>query len=710
MATPPQCAQTLGSAVVALLMASCCVPESTPFLLGVPRYKPAILFVTIDTTRADRLGPYGYEAAQTPALDRLAATGTTWMRAYASVPMTIPSHATMLTGLYPPTHGVRDEGNFRLAADVTTLAERLGEEGYRTMAFTSSFTTQRRWGLNQGFDLYHDPIVAGNPTQITWRDQRPADEVVDDVLGTLDALPDDGPVFAWVHLYDPHWPYDPPEPFASDLDDPYDGEIAFVDTQLQRLFDAWDERYWTDASVIIVTAPHGESLGEGGEQTHGFLLHDSSIRVPLIVRGPGIAAGHHVGNPVSHVDLAPTILQFAGLPAHRGLQGRALQRGGSGHAYSESLAGQYSLGLAPIFAYTNSDGRYIEGAWGSYGSMVEHTIRRTEKLEASSWQARKLYRKQASLPERLAPEVSLDPQALEMLSAMGYLAAGDPSARAGTVDPRSVIDAIPLTWRARERIGAGLLLHAQGLVNQLDTRLPEAFGVQLIQAQIHRRRGQLSESHAGFFDLYQRAPSSTLALQLAGIGIARGDWVDAGHWFDEAYDLQPSPEAMAGQARVARMLGDIERAEDRVAEFLVRYPDHPELALVRAELLLEDRQLVAALDEAQFGLKGVPWSPWSHMTLGEIFWQLGRPDEAIDEMQEALRLDPWQAAVRIRLAECLIDVWRSHEAVRVLGPLARAAPDDTEIQDLFELARNSFTTNQRHQLRRERARMGHKIR
>lgn len=705
-----KCVRAAGLATTALLASSCCVPDTTPFLLGVPRYKPAILFVTLDTTRADRLGPYGYEKAQTPALDRLAATGTTWMRAYSSVPMTIPSHATMFTGLYPPTHGVRDEGNFRLSPDALTIAEQLADRGYRTMAFTSSFTTQRRWGLDQGFELYHDPIVAGNPTQITWRDQRPADEVVDDVLGTLDALPDDGPVFAWVHLYDPHWPYDPPEPFASELDDPYDGEIAFVDAQLQRLFDAWDERYWADASFIVVTAPHGESLGEGGEQTHGFLLHDGSIRVPLIVRGPGIAAGHHIGTPVSHVDLAPTILKIAGVPTPRGLQGRDLQRGGSGHAYSESLAGQYSLGLAPIFAYTNEDGRYIEGAWGSYGAAVDHIIRRTEKAEQSSWQARKLYRKQSSLPERLAPEVSLDPQALEMLSAMGYLAAGDPAASPGTVDPRSVIDAIPLTWRARERIGAGLLLHAQGLVNQLDERLPDAFGVELIQAQIHRRQGRLNEAREGFFDLYQRAPSSTLALQLAGIGIARGDWEDAGYWFDEAYDLQPSPEAMAGQARVARMLGDITVAEERVAEFLVRYPDHPELALVRAELLLEDRQLVAALEEAQFGLKGVPWSPWSHMTLGEILWQLGRPDEAIDEMQEALRLDPWQAAVRMRLTECLLDVWRSHEAVRVIGPLASHAPEDAEIQALFELARHSFTSNQRHQLRRERARMGHSIR
>ncbi|MBX2797339.1 MAG: sulfatase-like hydrolase/transferase [Myxococcales bacterium] len=687
---------------ILVLVGGCCFPETA--LLGVSRSKPAILLVTIDTTRADRVGAYGYDKGQTKTLDRLAATGTTWMRAYASTPLTIPSQATLFTGQAPPTHGVRNEGDFRLSADAITLAERFGQAGYRTMAFTSSFTTQRRWGLDQGFDLYHDPIVEGNPSQLQWREQRPADEVIDDVLGTLDALPDDAPVFAWVHLFDPHWPYDPPEPYASELDDPYDGEIAFADAQLARLIDAWDERYWADASYVVVTAPQGESLGQGGEATHGFLLHDGSIRVPLIIRGPGFAAGQQLSDVVSHVDIAPTLLELAGIGAHRGMDGSDLRYGGSGFAYSESLAGQYSLGLAPIYAYTNDEGRYVEGAWGSYGAMVGHEIRRTEKLQDGHRKDRRLHRYQRSLGEQLAPEVSLDPQALAMLSAMGYLGAGDPAAKAGTVDPRSVIDAIPLTWRARERIGAGLLLHAQGLANELDRSLPDAFGVKLIHAQIDHRSGRLEDARTGFFELYQRAPSSTLALQLAGIGIARGDWVDAGYWYDEAFAQQPSPEAMAGQARVARLRGDIQLAEDRAAEFLVRYPDHPELALVRAELLLEDRQLEAALDEALFGLKGAPWSPWAHMTLGEVFWELGRPDDAIEEMKEALRRDPWQAPVRMRLTTALVDMWRAYEAVRVIGPLAKNAPDDPEIQELFQLARNSITAGQRHQIRRDRAR------
>ncbi len=697
----PQPHPRLWGLVLAAMAQACCIPDTSR--LGVAQPKPAILLVTVDTTRADRLGAYGYASGHTPALDRLAATGTTWMRAYSSAPLAIPSHATILTGLYPPTHGVRNEGDFRLAESVPTVAERLSAAGYRTMAFTSAYTSQRRWGLDQGFDLYHDPIVEGNPTQITWRDQRPANEVVDDVLGTLAALPDDGPVFVWVHLFDPHWPYDPPEPWRSRVADDYDGEIAFVDAQLDRLFNAWDERYWADASVILVTAPHGESLGEGGEATHGFLLHDASLRVPLIARGPGFAAGHARSEVVSHVDLAPTILGLAQVEAPARLHGRDLRRGGSGHAYSESLAGQYSLGLAPMYAYTDDRGRYVEGAWGSYGAAAGHVIRRAEKVDGAR-QARPLHRKQRRMERGQPDEVPLDPRSLAMLSAMGYLTAGDPSAAPGETDPRSVIDTVPLAWRARERMGAGLLLQAQGLANVLTERLPDAFGVQLLHAQIRRRRGELEEAEARFLDLYERAPSSTLALQLAAIASARGDWPGAGHWFERAFALQPSPQAMAGRARCARMQGDLERAEAHAADFMVRYPSHPELALVRAELLLEDRQLEAALESAQRGLQGVPWSSWAHMTMGEILWELGRPDEAIDQMQEALQLDPWQAGVRMRLSESLLEMERSYEALRVVGPLARQAPDDPVIQALYERAQEAITATDRYLIRRDRAR------
>ena len=277
--------------------------------------RPSILLVTLDTTRADRLGPYGYMLAQTPTLDALAAQGVVYTRAYATCPLTIPSHASLFTGRTPPSHGVRDNGDYVLPETAITLAERFAEAGWRTAAFTAAFPTQARWGLNQGFERYHDPLRR-LPTQLDWSDQRAADEVITDALATLPGLAKDGePLFVWVHLFDAHWPYEPPEPaLSAHPGRPYDGEITFADAELGRLIAWFDEA--RPGGVVVITADHGEGLGDGGERTHGFLLHDGTVRVPLIVRAPGLTALGRVDDPVSHLDVAPTLLNLAGLPLH----------------------------------------------------------------------------------------------------------------------------------------------------------------------------------------------------------------------------------------------------------------------------------------------------------------------------------------------------------------------------------------------------------
>ena len=326
------------------LLAAACTPPAPP--------SPSILLVTLDTTRADHIGAYGYVLADTPAEDRLAAEGTLFSRAYSTCPLTIPSHSTILTGRVPPSHGVRDNGDFILGDDNILIPERLKEFGYTTAAFTAAFPTQARWGFDQGFDYYHDPLKR-LPTQLDWSDQRRANEVVDDALDTLATIDKDEPLFVWVHMFDAHWPYDPPEPFASEhLGRPYDGEIAFASSELGRLVDAWDKRMDGRPNVVLVTGDHGEGLGDGGEQTHGFLLHDGTIHVPLIARGTGFDAGVVVDDPVSHIDIAPTLLRIAGVPIPAAVQGLDLRDGGSELAYSEALTGQFNLGLSPLYAFT----------------------------------------------------------------------------------------------------------------------------------------------------------------------------------------------------------------------------------------------------------------------------------------------------------------------------------------------------------------------
>ena len=666
-----------------LNLLGCPEPAVDPLLDRPMPDGPAILLVTLDTTRADHLGPYDFLPAQTPTYDRVAAQGTTFLRAYSSCPLTIPSHSTILSGLYPPTHGVRDNGDFVLSDDVVLVSERLQEAGYLTGAFTSAFPTQARWGFDQGFDVYQDPLER-QPTQLDWSDQRRAEEVIDDALEQLEAWPEDRPVFFWVHLFDAHWPYDPPEPFASRFPtSPYDGEIAYADAQVDRLLQVWDERFGDD-SVVVLTADHGEGLGDGGEQTHGFLLHDGTTRVPLIVRGPGVEAGARATDVVGSVDVTPTLLELAGLEPTPGMQGKSLLHGGSGEVYSEAYTGQFNLGLAPLHSRVRADGRYMEGAYGAfYPVQEEHWI---ETVADNDWdlppEEEALGLMRAALDEVIAPSAALTTDDLELLQALGYIG-GDATAEAGEVDPRDVIDVIPLTWQIRQMTGRGRFQLAQQRLAVLQERMPDTFGVDLLEAQLMRARGHLPEAHAAFTDLYLRSPSSTLALQLASLEESRGDLEAALSWYEDAQALQvASPEAMEGRVRLLLALDRPYEAAEAAEAALDAYPDHGRVLLVRSQLLMNDHRLLEALADANAAVDEMPWNPVTRSVLAEIHWELGEPEHAIDNLKDALTLDPYNGPRRMKLTEWYLEVGRNAEAVRTIAPLARVLPDDDAVAEL----------------------------
>jgi len=684
--------------VVLLSAATTCVSADPPRAVVTG---PSVLLITLHATRADRLGPYGYLLAQTPTYDRIAAEGTVFERAYSSCPLTIPSHSTLFTGRAPPTHGVRDNGDFVLGDDEITLAERFQAAGYRTAAFTSAFLTQARWGFGQGFDVYHDPLGA-SPSDLDWRDQRRADEVVDDALRTLPGL-GTGPVFAWVHLFDAHWPYDPPEPYRSaHAGREYDGEVAFADAEVGRLLSGWEALH--PDSVILITADHGEGLGDGGEQTHGYLLHDGTLRVPMILKGPGVGMGERVADVVGHTDIAPTLLTLAGLPLHEGLQGKDLRQGGSETIYSESLTGQFSLGLAPLKSVTDDAGRYVEGGFGAHYPVTSTPaistvarVRSDRDPDTVEPFAEALQRLEDTLGEGLAPTASLDAESLEMLSALGYVG-GDPSAEAGQVDPRDVIDVIPLTWQAQQLIGMGFFRRADSLVSELGRKLPDTFGVDLLEAQLARRRGRVDEALASFTDLHMRSQSSTTALQLAGLYATAGDWSEAEDWYAEALTLHPtSPEAMGGLVRAQYAQGKRTQAEEAADRFVVLYPAHAELRLIRAAMHLHAEQPWNGLEDAEAALAAMPYSPWAHAVTGQILWELGESDRAIARLQDGVRLNPYGVSVRLVLSDCLLDVGRSAEAVRILAPLARVMSEDPEIEARYEAARAALAEERRTQ-------------
>jgi choline-sulfatase len=668
-------------------------------------HAPSVLLVTVDSLRADHLGAYGHGEAITPTMDRLGASGTVFLRAYTSTPQTIPGHATLITGRYPPVHGVRDDGDFALGEEQITLAERFHRAGYATVAVTSSFTTRRQWGLGQGFEVYNEPSTPGRSGSHV--DERTADETVDQAVALLSQVPLDRPVFLWVHLFDPHAPYNPPPQWATMFPgSPYDGEIAFVDDELGRLLVAWEMRFGVESSVVALTAPQGESLGEGGEDTSGFLLNDGTLRVPLIVRGPGIAPGVRVHDPVGLVDVAPTLLDLAGIGQHAGMQGDDLRDGGSDVIYSESLVGMYNLGLAPLYGLTDERGRYVRGAWGAfYPAFGDRIVTTGMRMDPRGAEAIRLSKTRRWLGESHAPEVSLDAQTLAMLSAIGYVG-GNAKAVPGSMDPRDIAWLLPRTTSARRMIDIGMYQQADALLDDLSDRFPTGtFGIKLMEAQLLYRQGRLAEADRAFQHLFMASPSGTVALLLANVAVARARWYEAADWYDTAYWLDPSnPEVRAGLVRCAYVLGDYPLALDRYAEMVALMPDHPQTRLIGAELSLRDLPPQAALPLAERAVAELPASPWAHAVLGRILWDLGRADESVAALQDALRLDPYPAPIRIELVSNLLEMGRNPEALRVSAPLARMLADHPAAQEVYRLARDSVSDLDWTRIRRDRAR------
>ena len=421
--------------------------------------RPNVLLVTIDTLRADHVGCYGYTKASTPTIDGLASRGVRFETAIAHAPLTGPSHASILTGQIPLGHGFRNNSGFTLSPQVRTAAEDFRQTGYRTAAFVSGFPLDRRFGFDRGFETYDDHLPRGNDRRRTPYVERFADATTDAALRWLEtsssAAAPAPPWFLWVHYYDPHAPYEPPADLAERYrESPYDGEIAFVDRQLARLLRALDAGNVASRTMIVVTADHGESLGEHGEGTHGIFLYDATLRVPLVMAGPRIAAGRVSRTLARSIDVLPTLADYAGLPRLSDVDGRSLRPAADGQelsdapAYAESLYPDLELGWAPLYAWRTAAFKYIKAPHPELYDL-EHdrseTTNRVEELHARANDlAAKLEQTLLRAPAPAAPH-PVDADVAERLRALGYVSGSRVSRPAGAAlrDPKDGIRFLP---------------------------------------------------------------------------------------------------------------------------------------------------------------------------------------------------------------------------------------------------------------------------
>lgn len=478
--------------------------------------RPSVVIVTLDTTRADHLGCYGAARAATPKLDALARSGVRFTQALSPVPLTLPAHASLLSGRVPRRHGVRDNAGFRLDAGIPLLTERLAAAGYATAAFVSAAVLDRDGGLSRGFATYDDVVRVGDRRAFDYQ-ERAASQTVESVLPRLAELK--APFFLWIHFYDPHLPYVPPEPYATRFKDrPYDGEIAFMDAQLGRVLDAL-KRKGTPV-YIAVAGDHGEGLGEHGENGHGVLLYQATQHVPLILTGPGLPPGATVDATVGLVDVAPTLLDLLGLPALPDTDGRSLvpvvrgPRPPSKDYELETFYPSFSYGWSPLRAVSSGPYKYIEAPRPELYELPTDPRETRDLVRPKAARAAELAR---ALAERtrgdLAPVPSESGEAddrRDRLASLGYVS-GSVAPATGAIDPKDGVLLLPDLDAARKAVQVGDPKDALAPLRRLLAKNPGNIPARLILGQAQLGTGKVDDAIATYKQVATMAPNNSLA-------------------------------------------------------------------------------------------------------------------------------------------------------------------------------------------------------
>lgn len=655
--------------------------------LGFTRYhgeeaRPNVLLVTVDTLRADHVGCYGHPGAQTPTLDGLAARGVRFATAVAHAPLTAPSHASILTGLVPVRHGVRDNGGFALPGQVPTLAEAFRKAGYRTAAFVSGFPLDHRYGLDRGFDVYDDHLPNGDDPRRAPYVERPADQTTDAVLRWLEGQTAEVKAgggqrsawFAWLHYFDPHAPYEPPGEWAGRFPGrPYDGEIAFVDSQLGRLLGWLDEHGERSRTLVLVTADHGESLGEHGEQTHGIFIYDATLRVPWIMAGPGVPAAGVAQTVGRGVDVAPTLLDYAHLPTPGSLDGRSLRpavAGGSMSdepAYAESLFASLHLGWAPLHGLRTAQWKLVDAPRPELYALAEDSGETRDRFDERSEVAQPLRRQLESILSVKSPESRIDAgsDAAERLRALGYLGVGQaPKSDASRRDPKDSIELLNQLERglAEARANPDLAIHELSAVLREDPGMELALRYRAIAFQ---SAGRQEESIADIRAIERGGSLSTedLVLLAESLRLA-GRFDEALATLDRAVQHETrTPEPLLIKGRVLRAMGRTRDAAAAYESVLSLAPGHAEALRGLAENALQEGDLAGAATSFERILAADPRDGGALLKLGIIRIRSGRPDEALRLFEAAAQRLPASAEAQLALAGALAKGGRPAEAV-----------------------------------------------
>jgi choline-sulfatase len=654
-----------------------------------------LLLVSIDTLRADHLGCYGYAAAQTPRLDGLARSGIRFARATTVVPLTLPAHTSLMTGTFPAWHGVRDNGGFYVGDDQVTLAETLRDAGYRTGGFVSSFVLDSRWGIAQGFETFFDDFDLEKYGDKGGMDiiQRPGSETVDHAVSWLGA-DRDRPFFAWVHLYDPHTPYDAPEPFRSRFPatqvGAYDAEIATADSQLGRLLDTLQLQGRLDDTLVVVTGDHGEMLGEHGEATHGFFIYDPATHIPVIVSGPGVPA-REVADQVRIVDVMPTALELLGRPVPRAVQGKSLMPLTRGErlslvAQSESWYPRYHYGWSELVSVQDERFHYIRAPRPELYDLQADPRELQDRSKADAARLGALDQAlSAHLQRTASAHAAKGPQAVdseteEKLAALGYVGSGG-GARSLEERPRGdPKDKIGLYNLIKQASGAS----AEGRLDEAIAKVKEALGAdpEIVEAYMllgnfQKKAGQPKEA----IDSYRRALERDPEHQGALFSLAVA-YKDQGRLEEAKVGLERARELDPRNGRVLWQLADLfvkkgqpAEAEAVVKDALSRKVEEHRFLLKLAESQIEQKRYDDAERSLRQALEKKPDLATANFNLGLVHEEKGEIDAAIAAYEAELAHHDKAHRAAFNLAKLLQKKGRLAEALAQYRKVVEMQPD-----------------------------------
>ena len=600
---------------------------------------PNVVLITIDTLRADHLGCYGYKQIKTPNIDGLAADSSRFERAYTVVPVTLPSHTAMLTGTYPMLSGMHDFSANKLSPQQVTMATVLKQAGYATGAVVASAVLDSRFGLNQGFDFYYDHFDFSRLEESNLDEmERPGNVVADQALDWL-GKNSQKKFFLWMHLYDPHYPYRPPEPYSREYaSQPYDGEIAFADEQVGRLLRFLKDKGLYQNTVIVLSGDHGESLGEHGEKTHGFFIYNVTMHVPLIIHLPGKPATQTVADPVSLVDLMPTVLAATGLDIPSQVQGRSLLSALRGEKidrdrtlYGETFLPRLHFNWSELRGAENAKYHFIDAPRPELYDLTKDPGELRNLFPEKKAVAEEMRAKLAGLirvysaGKELAEKTGLDPALMERLKSLGYAGfsgGGDP-----TITNRDLPD-------PKDRIATYELI-SDAIADSQHGRYPES--IEKLKAAI------------------KTEPQSVSAHYLQGLNYYRSKM------FPEAVDelqktVQLSPDyslAIFNLGMAQAHAGQIDPAIATLQRALQLDSTNFEAAYNLGVAFIQKKELQPAAEAFQRSIAINPDLARSHHALGETLMYLDRLDDAIAELRKAVELAPQEPAIHRSLAQAL---------------------------------------------------------